>query len=95
VSGNYKKPNKDTERVIANRVSGFKDPSFVLLASQLQSFTFYSDFVTVLSDDYLNPVSGGAWRKYVFVLRDTTFSGADTTFIISFEPPPKPSLSGA
>jgi hypothetical protein len=86
---NYKKPNKDTERVIANRVSGFKDPSFVLLASQLQSFTFYSDFVTVLADDYLNPVSGGAWRKYVFVLRDTTFSGADTTFIISFEPPPK------
>ncbi len=84
----YQKPNKDTERVIANRVSGFKDPSFVLLASQLQSFTFYSDFVTVLADDYLNPVSGGAWRKYVFVLRDSTFSGPDTTFIISFEPPP-------
>ena len=84
----YKKPNKDTERVIANRVSGFKDPSFVLLASQLQSFTFYSDFVTVLADDYLNPVSGGAWRKYVFNMRDTTFSGSDTTYIISYEPPP-------
>ena len=82
----YQKPNKDTERVIANRVSGFKDPSFVLLASQLQSFTFYSDFVTVLSDDYLNPISGGSTRKYLFILQDTTFSGADTTFVVSFEP---------
>lgn len=82
----YKRPNKDTERIIANRVSGFKDPSFVLLASQLQSFTFYSDFVTVLSEDYINPISSGSTRKYLFLLQDTTFNGTDTTFVISFEP---------
>ena len=39
-----------------------------------------------MADDYLNPVSGGSTRKYLFLLQDTTYSGTDTTFVISFEP---------
>jgi hypothetical protein len=83
---NFKQPNKNTEKIIANRVSGFKDPTFVLLANQLQSFSFYKDFISVLSEDYLNPISGGSTKKYLFIIRDTTISGTDSTFIISFEP---------
>lgn len=82
----FKQPNKNTEKITANRVSGLKDPTFVLLANQLQSFSFYKDFITVLSDDYLNPISGGSTKKYLFIIRDTTISGTDSTFIISFEP---------
>ena len=82
----FKQPNKNTERITANRVSGFKDPTFVLLANQLQSFSFYKDFIAVLSDDYLNPISGGSTKKYLFIIRDTTISGSDSTYIISFEP---------
>lgn len=89
----YKKPNKSTERVIANRVSGFKNPSFVLLASQLQSFSFYTDFVTVLDVDYLNPISKGSTKKYLFLLQDTTFSGTDTTFVIRFRPFKNPNFN--
>lgn len=82
----YMKPNKDNDVVVANRVSGLEDPSFVILANQLQSFSFYSDFISVLSLDYLNPISKGSTKKYRFMLRDTTFKDADTTFLISFEP---------
>ena len=82
----YKKPDKDNEIITANRVSGLQNPTFVLLANQLQSFSFYSDFITVLSDDYLNPISKGSTRKYLFLMQDTTVSGSDTTFVISFAP---------
>lgn len=82
----YMKPGKDNERITANRVSGFKNPTFALLASQFQSFSFYDDFITVLDKNYLNPISTGSTSKYVFIIQDSTFQGSDTTYVISFTP---------
>ncbi len=90
----YKKPNLDNEVIVANRVSGLKNPTFVLLANQLQSFSFYEDFVSVLGLDYLNPITTGSTRKYLFLLQDTTYAGADTTFVISFAPKKGANFSG-
>lgn len=82
----YKQPNKNYEKVIASRVSGLKNPTFALLGTQLQSFSFYNPYMNVLDKAYLNPISTNSINKYLFVIEDTTFSGTDTTFIISFTP---------
>ena len=80
-------PDKNYEEIMASRVSGFQDPSFSLLATQLQSFSFYPEFITILNQEYLNPISKGSKQKYLFILEDTLFTEKeDTLFVISFEP---------
>lgn len=82
----FLRPDKSHETVLASKVSGLKNSPFALLATQLQSFSFYDDFVTVLDEKYLNPISEGSTRKYFFLLEDTLYSGKDTVFVISFRP---------
>ncbi len=80
-------PDKNYENVIASKVSGFQRPSFILLANQLQSFSFYNDFITILKQDYLSPISKNSTNKYLFVLEDTLFTETnDSLFIITFQP---------
>jgi hypothetical protein len=86
-SRKYKYPDKEKTEIIASRVSGFKKPSFVLMARQFQSFSFYDNFITVSDKKYLNPISSGSTGKYFFLLEDTLFTERnDTVFIISFRP---------
>ncbi len=79
-------PDKNHETVLASRVSGLKNSPFALLATQLQSFSFYDDFVTVLDEKFINPISAGSTRKYFFLLEDTLYDGKDSVFVISFRP---------
>src|SRR6185437_14319356 len=69
-----------------SKVSGLKNSPFALVATQLQSFSFDGDFITVLDEKFLNPISEGSTRKYFFLLEDTLYSGKDTVFVISFRP---------
>ncbi len=87
-------PDKNHETVLASRVSGLKNSPFALLATQLQSFSFYDDFVTVLDEKFLNPISEGSTRKYFFMLEDTLYSGKDTVFVISFRPKKNKNFDG-
>ncbi|TND09523.1 MAG: hypothetical protein FD123_1114 [Bacteroidetes bacterium] len=80
------RPGRKSEYVTASRISGLQKPDFVILASQLQSFSFYGDFVTLVDKNYLNPLADGPLERYLFVLEDTTYSGTDTVFVISFQP---------
>jgi len=82
----FKQPDKSYEKVIASRVSGLKNPTFSLLATQFQSFSFYNPTINVLERSYLNPISVNSINKYLFIIEDTAFSGVDTVFIISFHP---------
>jgi hypothetical protein len=83
----YMHPGRNNERVIASRVSGFSDPSFSILATQLQSFSFYGDFVSLLDRRYLNPISRGSTSRYSFILEDSMYTETDDTlFVISFRP---------
>ena len=77
------------ETVLGSRVSGFKDPNFTTLATDIQPFSFYKDFITLtLTDvkDYINPVSNGSIERYNFSLQDTLYVGADSVFVIAFSP---------
>ncbi len=91
----YLRPGRNNERVIASRVSGFQDPSFSLLATQLQSFSFYGDFISLLDRRYLNPISRGSTSKYSFILEDSLLTEQnDTLFVISFRPYPNRNFDG-
>ena len=79
-------PDKNYNKVIATRMSGFKDPIFVFLTTQIQSFSFYKPFITIFQSSYVNPIGAGSLSKYFFKIEDTTYTGKDTTFIISFRP---------
>jgi len=79
-------PDKSYQKVIANRMSGFKDPLFVFLITQFQSFSFYKPTISIFDKNYINPISKGSLNKYFFLLEDTTYLKTDTVFIISFRP---------
>ena len=79
-------PNNSEETIIANRVSGLKTADFALLGTQLQSFSFYGEYVEILAAKYLSPLSKGSTNKYLFIIEDTNYVNQDTVFTISFRP---------
>lgn len=88
-------PDKYNEKIIASKISGFKDPMLSLIASQVQAFSFYEDSYGILDKMYLNPISKGSTKKYLFILEDTMFNeNKDTIFIISYRPRKGKSFDG-
>ena len=81
----YRKP-QNSEKVLAYRISGFKDPLFSVLSSQLQSFSFYSEYISLGEKKYLNPISSNSTKNYFFLIEDTLSQGKDSVFAISFRP---------
>ncbi|HVA99388.1 MAG TPA: DUF5686 family protein, partial [Bacteroidia bacterium] len=79
-------PDNNKETIIASRTSGLKNSPFALLATQMQSFSFYTPEISILGKKYINPISKGSLKKYFFLLKDTIFQGKDTVYIISFQP---------
>jgi Family of unknown function (DUF5686)/CarboxypepD_reg-like domain len=79
-------PDRSEETIIANRVSGLSTPDFAILATQMQSFSFYGESVVIFDVDYLSPLADGSINKYLFELEDSTFIGKDTVYTISFRP---------
>lgn len=90
----FKSPDRSYEKVIASRVSGFKNPVFSLLANQLQSFSFYKDYITIYEKNYLSPIAKGALNKYYYTIEDTLYQENDSVFIISYSPKPDKNIDG-
>ena len=83
----FRYPDKNEEKVIATKVSGFQDPIFLFLLSQWQSTSFYNERIEIINNNYINPISNGSTRKYFFLLQDTLYYGEqDSVFVISFRP---------
>ncbi len=82
----FRAPDLSQERVLALRTSGLKSPEFLLLSSQMQSFSFYKDYIEILQTRYLNPLSPGSTSRYFFQIEDTSYQAPDTVFVISFRP---------
>lgn len=83
---NYVSKLLDKETITATKVSGFSNPTFGMLASQFQSFSFYTDLITISDKAYLNPLTNNSEYKYRFEIVDTAYSNSDTVFIITFTP---------
>lgn len=82
----FKKPDDYARKVLLNRISGFKQPQIIALVNEFQPFSFYQNFISILDQDYVNPISPGSTSRYFFQLQDTLYQGQDSIFIISFEP---------
>ncbi len=79
-------PHFIQEKVLLNRVSGFKDAALVTLANAVQPFTFYGDFLPIMEKKFVNPVSPGSTKLYFFSLEDTLFNDEDTIWVVRFKP---------
>jgi hypothetical protein len=90
----YMPPARSVENIIANRISGLSSPDFALLATELQSFSFYGETFKVNDVHYLSPLAESAIRKYLFVLEETTVIHNDTIFTISFRPRKRTNFDG-
>ncbi len=86
----YLNPGKVNETVLATQISGLKNPLFSILATQLQSFSFYRDEFEIFNISLDNPIAKKAENQYLYLIEDTLFDryDADTVFIISFRPRP-------
>lgn len=82
----YLHPGNMNEKILATRVSGFKDPSFSTSATDLQPFSFYEDYFKIIGKEFLNPISPGSTNKYFFTIEDTLYQGKDTVFILYYRP---------
>ena len=91
----YKQPNKIKEKILASRVSGLKNPTFALLGTQLQSFTIYQDYLSILGKNYLSPIAKRSYTKYLFLIEDTIIDNrGDTIFTLSYRPRKKTNFNG-
>ncbi|HAI84106.1 MAG TPA: hypothetical protein DCL43_10580 [Chitinophagaceae bacterium] len=83
----YKQPGLRSTNMVAQKVSGIKNPFVLGLATQLQYYSFYPSEFTLLGNKYYNPVSNAYKGLYVFRWIDS-LQGDDGlyTYIISFRP---------
>jgi len=79
-------PRLTQETIIGNKVSGFKNPLFASLATDIQPFTFYDETIELLDIHFLNPISDGALNKYDYRLKETLFTNGNTIYLITFQP---------
>lgn len=90
----YERPDKKKDVVKAVRSSGFDSPEIYSLPTDFQPLGFYDAYINILDKNYLNPISPGSTKKYVFELQDTLAADLDTVFIISFQPSTKSNFDG-
>jgi hypothetical protein len=83
----FEEPDESHEKVLANKISGFKDPIFTFLLSQAQSTDFYNDRINLAGKSFISPLSSGSINKYLFILENQICTlENDTVFTISFRP---------
>ncbi|MEO8732766.1 MAG: DUF5686 family protein, partial [Flavobacteriales bacterium] len=87
-------PAAEKETVLAMRVSGLKDPSFLALVAQTKTFSIYSAQIDIGQKSYLGPIGPSSTSKYYFQLEDTLYQGKDSVFVISYRPRRKTKFDG-
>ena len=79
-------PAAEKEEVLAMRVSGLKDPSLLALAASTKTFSAYAPQIGINEKSYLGPIGPNTTDRYLFILEDTLYQGADTVFVVSYRP---------
>ncbi len=90
----FKQPKQSKETILGTRVSGIKEPPFGPIATELQPFSFYQDYIRILDKSFLNPISQGSIRRYAFQLEDTLYSQKDTVYLVAFQPRKRSNFEG-
>ncbi len=87
-------PAAGKETVLAMRVSGLKDPSFLALAAQTETFSIYAPQIDIGEKSYLGPIGPSSTAKYLFILEDTLYQGRDSVYVISYRPRSRTKFDG-
>lgn len=82
----YYSASKNKETILAAKVSGFENPVFTLISTQLQSFHFYKEEIALGDIKFIGPVSKHGLKHYHFILADTFYLNNDTIYSITFAP---------
>lgn len=91
----FKNPNKKYQNVIGNKMSGMNDPVAAYIISNIQSTSFYDNDISMLSKNYVNPISRAGSRHYFFWLESAVRAAdGDSLFTISFKPLRKSNIDG-
>lgn len=78
---------KKYSEIISSRVSGFKDASLAVVATKIQSLSFFDDKIDLLNSELLNPLSPKFRDKYYYNLKDTIIDkNGDKLLYITFKP---------
>jgi hypothetical protein len=91
---NYLSPSFSEDEIIATKTSGFKHPSFAVLPTNFQPFSFYDNTILLYDINYLNPISKGSLKKYNFTLEEEITRTKDTVFVISYKPKKNKNFEG-
>ncbi|AXT57606.1 hypothetical protein D1815_18300 [Aquimarina sp. AD1] len=90
----FLEPDLSNEVVVGTKVSGFRNPQFASLATDIQPFSFYTDMINLFEVNYLNPISKGSLKKYKFFLEESIPVKKDTIHVISFQPKANKNFEG-
>ena len=82
----FRFPDRSNETILASRISGLEHPLFAILISQMQSFSFYDNYIHITDNRYLSPLAPGSINRYFFNLEDSVYSDTDTVYVISYRP---------
>lgn len=90
----FLQPDKNFEKLVSHKASGFRSPLFIALPNDYQPTGFYKELVPLFGSNYLNPISLNSEKKYDFELTDTVYVASDTLFVIAFQPYSNTSFAG-
>ncbi|MEO7080980.1 MAG: DUF5686 family protein [Flavobacteriales bacterium] len=79
-------PSAEKETILAIRVSGLSDPSFLALVAQTKTFSIYSPQIDISDKSYLGPIGPSSTSKYFYQIEDTLYHGNDSIYVISYRP---------
>ncbi len=88
VERTFRRPSRSREEILATQTSGFENPYFILIGTELQSFSFYESEFQLAGVSYKSPISRHSERFYEFHMRDTILheQPTDTTYVVAYYP---------
>ncbi|MBC7554289.1 MAG: hypothetical protein H7257_09945 [Taibaiella sp.] len=82
----WKKPQQLQEEIVGTRLSGFREPVFTGLITDVLPFHAYANYISLNGKDYHNPLSEGYDQFYRISLSNEILKGADTVWVLAFTP---------
>lgn len=74
------------ETVLATRMAGFKQPLYEFIGLKLQSYSVYTDNITVFETRYQGPLADDAFNEYAYKILDTVSINNRMVYVIYFTP---------
>lgn len=82
------------DTVMATRISGLRNSELPVLATELQSFSFYRSTFRVADETFSTPIMRLAGRVFRLQLSDTLVVDKDTVYVVGFSPWSGKGMSG-